>query len=120
MLVVEDTRDLRELLVEILEAEGYRVDAATNGAEALQRLDREPRVDVVLLDLMMPVMDGLEVLEHLKRQPQPSAPVVAMSAFERLRHEARGLGACAVVGKPVDIEHLLGAIERHAAAHVAG
>ena len=115
VLVVEDTREVRELLVEILEAEGYHVDSAINGKDALNQLRRAP-YDVVLLDLMMPVMDGLALLDELKHETGAGqTPVIAMSAFERFRGEATGLGARAFIGKPIEIDHLLEAIEREAA-----
>ena len=113
VLVVEDTRDIRELLVDILEAEGYSVRSCANGAEALGLLTHE-RFDVVLLDLMMPVMDGLQLLEALHLSGPLPAPIIAMSAFERFHLAARDLGAAAFIGKPVDIDHLLRAVASHA------
>jgi CheY-like chemotaxis protein len=114
VLVVEDTADARELLVELLTAEGYEVEAACDGAEALRLLRGGRPFDLVLLDLMMPVMDGIELIDALKRSGGLPAPVVAMSAFERFRKDVGGLGARAFVGKPVDIDHLLATVERHA------
>jgi CheY-like chemotaxis protein len=120
VLVVEDTADIRELLSEILTAEGYEVASACNGAVALAMLRSGPPVDLVLLDLMMPVMDGIELMDALKASGGLPAPVVAMSAFERFRKDAGGLGACAFVGKPVDIDQLLATVERHATERRAG
>ncbi len=116
VLVVEDVEDTRELLVEILSAEGYEVASARDGAEALAMLRGGRPFDLVLLDLMMPVMDGIELMDALKRSGGSPAPVVAMSAFERFRKDAGGLGACAFVGKPVEIDQLLATVEKHASA----
>ncbi|MFM2152020.1 MAG: hypothetical protein RL199_455 [Pseudomonadota bacterium] len=112
VLVVEDTTDIRELLVDILSGEGYGVEACANGAEALARLSAG-RYDLVLLDLMMPVMDGLQLLEELRRSGGQPPPVVVMSAFERFRGEVAELGARAFISKPVDIDRLLDAVARH-------
>ncbi len=112
VLVVEDTTDIRELLVDILTGEGYAVDACANGVEALSRMSAE-RYDLVLLDLMMPVMDGLQLLEEFRRGGGRPPPVVVMSAFERFRGEVAELGARAFISKPVDIDRLLDAVQRH-------
>ncbi len=114
VLVVEDTVEVRDLLVEILESEGYHVEASGNGQEALARLQNEA-FDVVLLDLMMPVMDGLALLEQLRHESGSGPPVIVMSAFERFRRDASDLGARAFIGKPIDIDHLLEVIQRHVA-----
>jgi CheY-like chemotaxis protein len=118
VLVVEDTTDIRELLADILASEGYVVDACANGAEALGRIAAE-RYDLVLLDLMMPVMDGLQLLEELRRAGGRPPPVVVMSAFERFRGEVAELGARAFISKPVDIDRLLDAVEQYLAPTAA-
>jgi CheY-like chemotaxis protein len=117
LLVVEDISDARELLVELLRGEGYAVEACANGAEALARLSAD-HYDLVLLDLMMPVMDGLQLLEELRRSAAKLPPVIVMSAFERFREEAAALGALAFISKPVDIDRLLEAVESHLAPTV--
>jgi CheY-like chemotaxis protein len=119
VLVVEDTHDIRELLVDLLESEGYVVTAATDGLQGLECLQAGV-FDVVLLDLMMPVMNGLQLLESLPRQVECAPPIIAMSAFERFHEEARSLGAAAFIGKPVDVDHLLQSIARHAGRDVDG
>jgi CheY-like chemotaxis protein len=105
VLVVEDTPDIRDVLCEILMFEGYDVVTAEDGAQALARV-LERHFDVILTDLMMPVMTGLELLERLADRPE-HPPVVAMSAFERYREEATRQGAVAFLSKPVDIDVLL-------------
>ncbi len=105
MLVVEDTPDIRELLDEILSSEGYDVSVAEDGTEAMNML-RTSEFELVLLDLMMPGVTGLEVLALLQTF-EHAPPVVAMSAFERFRQEATNLGAKTFLYKPIDVDRLL-------------
>jgi CheY-like chemotaxis protein len=111
VLVVEDTPDIRELLGEILSFEGYDVATANDGAEALNRLVDDHSFDLVLTDLMMPKMHGLDLIAHLAKWVA-HPPVIAMSAFERFRDEARALGAAGFLPKPVDIDVLLREVRR--------
>ncbi len=81
ILIVEDDLDIRDALQEILEDEGYLPYAAANGAEALEVLDRVPKPGLVLLDLMMPVMDGYQFLEIFRANPEfADIPVVVVTA----------------------------------------
>ncbi len=105
VLVVEDTIDIRELLDEILTAEGYDITVARDGLEAMALLGANT-YRLVLLDLMMPGITGLDVLARL-RGVANAPPVVAMSAFERFRQEATRLGAKTFLYKPIDIDRLL-------------
>ena len=70
ILVVDDNDALRENLIEALELEGYQVAAAADGAKALARLGEDPSFGVVLLDLMMPGMDGREILQRIRQDPR--------------------------------------------------
>ena len=105
ILVVEDNEDLRELLGEILRRDGYDVCEAENGRDALDRLERmnEPPC-LLLLDLMMPVMTGQELLEVLRGRAQLVAlPVVVLSAGGQ---PSQVPGARTFIRKPTDL-HLL-------------
>ena len=107
VLVVEDDPDMRDLERTLLEMEGYAVMLAGNGAEALHHLEHvEP--DVIILDLMMPVMDGLTFLaERRKRQLGESVPVLCVSAAGReMTAHALRLGADECLPKPTDVEAL--------------
>lgn len=110
VLVVEDNDDLRELTRVILERHGYVVDEAENGAEALARLSAmKPAPCLVLLDLMMPVMDGRQLLERLQRdQMLATLPVVVVSAAAN----EPIAGAKKTVKKPVSAETLVRVVER--------
>ena len=109
ILLVDDEVAIVEVLSGILADEGFRVIVANNGAEGLRALDADS-VDVVLLDLMMPVMDGREMLRELRARPaHVHRPVVLMSAAA----PSEGGDADPLtrfLRKPFDIEDLLGAI----------
>jgi two-component system response regulator CpxR len=102
IVVVEDEEDTRELLRELIESRGYRVETAQDGIEALEVLGRVERVSLVLVDLLMPRMDGLELLQALGADPVLSRlnVVVSTSAPDRVPAGIPSLP------KPVDIERL--------------
>ena len=105
ILVVEDDDDIRDSLKELLEEEGYQVDTAANGEQALNRL-RGEAPQLILLDLMMPVMDGWEFRRHQKADPEMSqVPVIVLSALDQGR--AAGLDPAAFLKKPLDFDRLL-------------
>src|ERR687886_1893660 len=82
VLVVEDQRDIRDFVALVLESEGYRVSTADNGAVALEQVAREP-VDVVLLDMRMPVMDGWAFARAYRERPGPHSPIVVLTASRK-------------------------------------
>ncbi len=109
VLVVDDEPQVVWVLRYSLEAEGYTTYAAANGAEALAEIS-EHRPGLVVLDIMMPTMDGWSVLEQLLKLPQDGRPrVVIVSALSSLRDRAKAaeLGADAYVPKPFNVEDLL-------------
>jgi CheY-like chemotaxis protein len=108
VLVIEDDRDMRDALVEALRLEGYEVDAASDGAQGLS-LARQHRPDVILLDLMMPIMSGWEFRAAQVGDPRiAEVPVIVMSAYHNDLDVAESLP------KPFRLEDMLGAIHRHA------
>jgi CheY-like chemotaxis protein len=112
VLVVEDDADFREALVSGLEHAGYEVIAAVNGAAALQLLQWRIVPSVVLLDLMMPVMDGRTFRQHQLADPAlASIPVVILSADAQATDLATSPGVRAVLSKPVDLDALLPLLE---------
>ncbi len=110
ILVVDDDFALREALCVALEAEGFRVASAGNGREALDYLRREDPPCVVLLDLMMPVMNGWEFRAEQRMDPKLArVPVVVLSAFSRESdEELRGVEL--FLRKPVNLSTLLDAL----------
>ena len=110
VLVVDDDLDLRQTLREVLQDEGYTVDTAANGREALDVLRRSNPPRVLVLDLMMPVMDGWQLLDELKRDDSFAAiPVVVISASKTGLREA---GTHEFLSKPLDYHKLVATIDR--------
>ena len=109
VLVVDDDPDIRDLLVTALSDDGYQAESARNGRDALDALDHFP-ADVVILDLMMPVMDGWTFAERMKERWD--IPIVVLSAANDVTRHAARLGAADVVPKPFDLETLLPTIAR--------
>ncbi len=108
VLVVEDDRDIREIVMETLADEGYRTVAAANGREALEHLrSGAPLPNVILLDIMMPVMDGRTFRAHQLGDPAIAAiPVVVMTADADVATIAVELHAALHLKKPVSLEQL--------------
>lgn len=110
ILVVEDNQEVRELEVALLETEGYEVTSASNGKEALDLLSSIKKPCVVLLDLMMPVMNGRQFLSAIKEDTALSPiPVVIVSAVSDRSDTA---GAVGFVPKPIKIDELLDNVSR--------
>jgi CheY-like chemotaxis protein len=111
ILVVDDEDAIREVVAETLELEGYHVECAGDGRQALAKL-KVTRPDAIVLDLMMPGMDGWTFLQHFRREGlAESTPVLVMSAYRRLAETARELHV-PCVSKPFDLDAFLAAVER--------
>ena len=111
VLVVDDDYDIREALSDVLASEGYSVVTAADGGEALERLRGGIRPDVMLLDLMMPRVSGVEVIDALRKDESlRQIPVVVCSANRG--YGADDLGVHDVLRKPVGVEELLEAVAR--------
>lgn len=121
ILVVDDQGDIRLLLKKVLEAAGHRVVEAVNGEEALRILESVVP-DLVLMDLRLPgELDGLETIARMRMDPRLGrVPVVALTASVLASDRERSLaaGCNGFISKPLDIEVLPGAIERHIARGV--
>jgi two-component system chemotaxis response regulator CheY len=118
VLVVDDDEAIRDLLDDVLELEGYEARCAADGEAALVAAsDWTP--DVIVLDLMMPKMDGWQFREAQLALPHlRNIPVVVISASQRARDAYAELGAAAVIAKPFDLDDLIGTIGRLASQHV--
>ncbi|MDQ6893582.1 MAG: response regulator [Acidobacteriota bacterium] len=113
LLVVEDDPDLRDALSDALSASGYSVDCAVNGREALDYLEITPPPCLVLLDLMMPVMNGWEFrAEQVRNEKIASIPVVLLTAETRADLGVT-LGADECLTKPIELGKLLAVIARY-------
>ncbi|MDF5723640.1 MAG: response regulator [Rhizonema sp. PD37] len=111
ILVVDDFPDNLFLLQSALEAEGYDVDTANNGRIALNKIDASPP-DLLLLDVMMPGMNGYEVTRHIRKNDHlPLIPIILVTAFEEAS-AAEGLeaGANDFIRKPINLDKLLAKI----------
>jgi CheY-like chemotaxis protein len=100
-----------EICSDLLQTEGYTVSVATNGQQALEQIRMDPP-HVVLMDIMMPVLDGVEACRQVKANPATAdIPVVLMSARTNLTRQSQDLASAdALVAKPFDIDHLLNTI----------
>lgn len=113
VLVVDDDPDIRETVREILEEQGYRVDDAENGREALGRLRSGSTPDLILLDLSMPVMSGPEFCSERQKDPKLSRiPVVVVTATGSPEQKVAKLPINGLLRKPVGLDELLGTVER--------
>ena len=115
VLVVEDVADLRDFYAILLREEGYEVACACDGSDALRWLSWGP--DVILLDLMMPIMNGYEFYAKLREQPGDHPPVIVVSAVAPLRAELPGIHA--TLPKPFEFSQLLSRVAT-AVTHGAG
>jgi DNA-binding response OmpR family regulator len=107
ILIVEDEEVLTDSLQDILEGEGHQVLTARNGMDALDLVARE-QLDLVLLDLMLPLVDGLTVLERLRRDTPSTAVLVVTSCS---REALKGRPVQGFLRKPFSLEALLGAVK---------
>ncbi|HZX79390.1 MAG TPA: response regulator [Lysobacter sp.] len=112
VLIVEDDATIRDGLAELLELEGFRVSRAANGRESLSQLNVGLRPDVIVLDLVMPVMDGLRFLKAMRDSPHAGIPVLVMTAVGDqvdLANLSEDIG-CPVLSKTGPLEPLLAAL----------
>jgi CheY-like chemotaxis protein len=99
VLVVEDERNIRLLVMTILRKEGYEVFEADNGVKALLILEKSPTFDLVVTDIMMPEMDGIEMTEKVREQ-YPDLPIIVMCASPDPANKALAKGANYYLSKP--------------------
>jgi CheY-like chemotaxis protein len=113
VLVVDDDAAVRELLLVTLEAEGYDVATAASGREALQHLRSHAETCMILLELVLPLMDGIQFrTAQLRDRSLAWIPVVAMSAATDADRRARDLGARSFVAKPLNLDVLRQVLRR--------
>jgi two-component system, cell cycle sensor histidine kinase and response regulator CckA len=112
-LVVDDEAPVRRFAVRVLQHDGFRVLEAADGAEALELLQRRPEnLDIVVTDIVMPRMNGVELMEALSVS-HPQVPVVLMSGYASSELLELGIAApCSIVAKPFSQERLLAEVHR--------
>jgi len=114
VLIVEDDNDISDVLTQILQYEGYAVNTVGNGLEALEFLRKSEPPGLILLDLMMPVMDGWQFRAEQQKDPElAKIPVVIVSADGRVYQKATSIGAAGYLKKPIELETLLDIVARH-------
>ena len=114
VLVVEDNGNARESLVMLLEAEGFEAEGVENGRDALRVLRGGYDACLILLDLMMPIMDGWTFRVEQRRDPRlADIPVAVLTATVNPAQEAQRLGAVAAFQKPLDIRRLLDVVGQY-------
>lgn len=114
VLIVEDNDEVREVLAEMLGAEGAEVASAADGAEGFARLNAFPRPCLVLLDFKMPVMDGIEFLRRRNADPELARiPVIMLTGTSELAGRETELNFQGFVRKPFDPDLLMEAVRRH-------
>jgi CheY-like chemotaxis protein len=118
ILIVDDDLGIRALLAEILGTEGYEILQAANGAQAVE-LARAEQPDLILMDLMMPVLDGAEAMTILKRDPRTgNIRIIAMSAGRHRRHQVDDRLADSFLAKPFELDALLDDVAWHLRAGI--
>jgi len=117
LIVAEDTDDSLDVLTTFLKACGARVMAARNGLEALAHLDTTLQVDVIVTDLAMPQMDGVELVRKLRGHARGrSLPAIALTGYSEQYMDTTSVGFDAVLIKPVDLDQLCDTIKALAPA----
>jgi CheY-like chemotaxis protein len=113
VLLVEDDHETREQLAFLIERRGCRVRTAADGAQALRALAHPPLPSLVILDLMMPVMDGWQTRAALSANPTWAAiPVILLSGLEDVEDQVRALEAAGCLTKPIELEALDAVLDR--------
>ncbi len=120
VLLVDDNLDFLDSTKDVLEDQGYHVDTATNGEDALNRANNDP-FDVVLMDIKMPGMNGVESFLKMKEH-NPQIKVILFTAYsmENLIDQAHAAGVCEVLNKPLDMVQLIDLIEQVRAGNLGG
>lgn len=118
LMVVEDNREIRDSLRDLFTLEGFEVEEACNGREALDRLDAGAHPSMIILDLMMPLMDGWEFLRHMQDRPERDTPVVVLTSMA-YEADTRGLQqryGVRVLDKSTEVVRLMEIARAHRSA----
>ena len=111
ILVIEDEEVLRETIQWMLEEEGWIVETATNGREALRLVERS-RPSLVILDISLPLVSGDSVAVEVQRRYNGSIPILVITADGRAETKARRVGAFDYLSKPFDLDALIAAVQQ--------
>jgi CheY-like chemotaxis protein len=119
ILVVDDETDIVNLVVELLQEEGYQVRSAFNGEMALAAIEQQPPA-MILMDMYMPQMTGIMLIEHLRATGISDIPVVLMTASPRAAETLSNMDLVDYLAKPFDIDQLLQCVARNLHSDTAG
>ena len=112
IMIIEDEEDIREILKEFFEGEGYEVRTAVHGKDAFRILEEKGKPNMILVDLMMPVMSGEEFIEKKKLHPIfADIPTVIMSADHRTKAKAAALNIKWAISKPLELTSLISIVD---------
>lgn len=111
VLVIDDERDLSDMIAFVLCQEGYHVARAADGRDALNTVERA-MPDLILLDMKMPVVDGWRFATEFHSKYGFQVPIVVLTASEDARRSAEEIGASGWLGKPFDLDMLVGTVRR--------
>ncbi|HPD60628.1 MAG TPA: response regulator [Thermodesulfobacteriota bacterium] len=120
ILIIDDERSICETLEMFLREKGYEVDTSASGEAGLEFI-RKDQPDIVILDLRLPGIDGLEVL-RISKQLSPRSMVILTTAYhdEKIYDRAESLGACGYMVKPIDVAEFEAVIDKAARSHRNG
>ncbi len=111
ILIVEDDDDIRNALADLLEDEGYHTEAAINGKDALEKLEEIPKPCLVLLDMMMPIMNGRQFLDEVMKDAYLAPiPILIVSA---VADKTNTEGSVGFLKKPIDIDVVLNVVAQY-------
>jgi len=114
ILIIDDDKDIRDILAMILAAQGHEVATAVDGVEGLDQLRVSGRPSLILLDMMMPRLDGEGFLKAMRSNPNTAdIPVVILTGHTAARKKAAELGTAGCLVKPVELVELLRTIHQH-------
>ena len=117
IMLVDDDTDALEMMCILLESAGFAVHPIEDGHRALHHLRHGARPSVILLDMMMPVMNGWQFRDEMRRHPElADIPVVVLTGDGRAEQKAREIEADGYLKKPVDLEDLVAAVQRYGRA----
>ena len=119
IFIIEDDRDIRECFRMTLESEGYSTESFENGRDAIARLDHSAEPCLILLDFMMPVMNGTEFMKKFAKFPTTVIPTpVFLCTAGGTEKDSISMGCCGFIKKPVDLDILLMIVQKHCQKYV--
>jgi CheY-like chemotaxis protein len=114
VLVVDDDADMIEVIELVLQDAGYKTRSALNGQQALEAVESGGMPSLIVLDMLMPVMNGWQFADVFHARYGRDVPIVVATAAEHVRSRSDGIGAVGVLPKPFEVSDLLRVVAHHA------